>query len=473
MPSHIEPLEDRKMMAADPSNGTSLSLASHSPQANLVTERTIRNGQKTVQRFTFTWTSPNGIDTRTLDNRDLRVRTAYGDTLPVKLRSIIGHRGDTSVTAVYSVRAPDGKWGSEDNGRYTFLVRSAQVRDMTGAAATAGEAGTFNVRAQRGHATLRADFDVMLQWNNWAMPVEVPQEVRSTIDRPVWFTPQHFGFWDYARHAAVGDGAGGVRVDQVKLAMNYAQQHDATLVIDLEVFWPGQEGASPWWWGGVGQPTQGKIQHARERANQAIQFMDAILAHKPDGLKVTAYLPNGHFWGGTGYKQVIIDNFVEPISTRLDYLLVDSYAHPNDVSGEHYGNRLRNLFADYHTLNKPLYSIVWMTGFQGQIMNDDYRQHYLDALADRDIRGTVLWDHATAWSAPMARLVNHFAQFDNASRDAISSLTVVDPISLRPPSPAPRHTPNTDRSTDSFRLNPAFNSKQSDRISDQILKLAA
>jgi hypothetical protein len=307
------------------------------------------------------------------------------------------------------------------------------------------------------------------------MSVEVPQDVRSTIDRPVWFTPQHYGFWDYARHAAVGDGAGGVRADQVQMAMNYAQQHNATLVIDLETFWPGQEGSSPWWWGGVGQPTQGKIQHARECANQAIQFMDAILVHKPDGLKVTAYLPNGHFWGGTGFKQVIIDNFVKPISTRLDHLLVDSYAHPNDISGEHYGNRLRNLFADYHTLNKPLYSIVWMTGFQGQIMNDDYREHYLNALADRDIRGTVLWDHATDWSAPMARLVNHFAQFDAQLRDEITNLTVIDPIDLRPPLPtqSPSLSSNTDRTLEALRLHRATNSVASDRISDQVLRQAA
>jgi Ca2+-binding RTX toxin-like protein len=52
---------------------------------------------------------------------------------------------DTPVIAIYSLAAPGGAWDAADNGVYTILVDSDQVRDTSGNAAAAEPIGQFSV----------------------------------------------------------------------------------------------------------------------------------------------------------------------------------------------------------------------------------------------------------------------------------------------------------------------------------------
>jgi len=82
------------------------------------------------ESISVAYTSPAGVDTSTIDPSDLQVNGPNG-ALPVTGVQVSG--SGSTVTATYSVSAPSGTWGPNDNGAYTVQLGPSAVQDLSGA----------------------------------------------------------------------------------------------------------------------------------------------------------------------------------------------------------------------------------------------------------------------------------------------------------------------------------------------------
>jgi hypothetical protein len=80
--------------------------------------------------FKVTYSSSLGINTSTVDNRDIAVTgpDGYSQTARFYSLQVVNPR---TVVARYKVTAADGYWNNTANGNYTFTVNAGQVRDLS------------------------------------------------------------------------------------------------------------------------------------------------------------------------------------------------------------------------------------------------------------------------------------------------------------------------------------------------------
>lgn len=397
MNARLEQLELRSMMSADID-------AAIAPVIRAVhLSNVIEDGQPAIS-FDMKWFSEDGVDRASLDDTDLRVVTPYGDNFQVRLKKTYGSGNTDAIRAEYVIRAVNGLWGEEDNGTYSIRLRSNSVFSMTGQATASGTIAQFEVDVETSF-NAQDPFDVQLAWSNFQADEWIPQSVVDQFNRPIWMNQAQWGFSVGTMGASVGPNASNlVALDS---ALAYAQEHGSIVVLDLESYWPVYSG---WWYGGTGEVTQEKIDIVHEHAADALEFIQAVAARKPEGVQLAAYVPNGLFWGDQeAYEQLIVQEFVGQFTPYIDVLAPTIYRHPNDSTPEIYGNRVGDVVDSYSLLNKPIIPVTWPNA-QG-LMSDEYRMAMIDGIRQAGAQGVIIWDDISReWSPNAARTLHAFLQ---------------------------------------------------------------
>ena len=395
MGARLEQLEVRSFLSGDVDVGIA-------PEIRAVNiSNVVEDGQSSLS-FEVKWFSEDGVDRSSLDDTDLRVVTPYGDNFQVRLKKTFGSGNTDAIRAEYVIRAINGLWGEEDNGSYSIRLRSNSVFSMSGQATPSGTIAQFDVDVESSYSA-SDPFDVQLVWSNFQADEWIPQNVVDQFNRPIWMNQAQWGFSTTSLGASVGPNASNTAT--VDSAFDYAEEHGSIVVVDLETYWPVY---SNWWYGGTGQVTQQKIDIVHQHAADALEFLTAVAARKPEGVQLGAYVPNGLFWGDQPqFEELIVQEFIGQLTPYLDTLVIDTYRHPNDHTPEIYGNRAADLVESYSTLGKPVWSITWPNS-QG-LMSDEYRVAFIEGAREAGAEGVMIWDDINReWSPNGARTLDAF-----------------------------------------------------------------
>ena len=118
-------------------------LADSGPNATLAASTvTVLGAPK--QQFTVTYVGSQNVVASTLGNSNLTVTGPNGFSQNAQLVST-GLTDGPTITATYSVNAPNGGWAFVDNGVYKVALNGNQVGDALGASAQARQLGSFLV----------------------------------------------------------------------------------------------------------------------------------------------------------------------------------------------------------------------------------------------------------------------------------------------------------------------------------------
>lgn len=97
-----------------------------------------------VQTVTVVYTDNIAVSAASIDPSDLTVLAPALGRVAVSGVSITPNQDSAQITAVYTLAAPGGSWGAEDDGNYTVELTPGGVTDTSGNAA-AGSPSTFTV----------------------------------------------------------------------------------------------------------------------------------------------------------------------------------------------------------------------------------------------------------------------------------------------------------------------------------------
>ena len=112
------------------------------PSATIVTTPVTTPGG-TDHTVTVTYSDDAGVDIGSIGNDDIAVTGPAGN-LPVTNVVLSQSNGGKTVTATYTIGAPQGGWAYTHNGGYTVAVRGGRVRDAAGNG-SATPTGAFTV----------------------------------------------------------------------------------------------------------------------------------------------------------------------------------------------------------------------------------------------------------------------------------------------------------------------------------------
>ncbi len=110
------------------------------PTAAVATLPPITEAGVPTQMVQVTYTDETAVDVGSIDSGDVTV-TRGGTTLPVVAVSANPPADGKIVTAIYTVAAPRGSFGSEDSGSYSIAVKAGAVTDTAGNAVAAATGG--------------------------------------------------------------------------------------------------------------------------------------------------------------------------------------------------------------------------------------------------------------------------------------------------------------------------------------------
>jgi hypothetical protein len=85
------------------------------------------------------------VDPATVDAGDISVTAPDGSDVAVTAAAVDSAAPGTPRVATYTIAAPGGSWGPEDDGAYTVSLRGGAVGDTSGNVSAAAEVGTFDV----------------------------------------------------------------------------------------------------------------------------------------------------------------------------------------------------------------------------------------------------------------------------------------------------------------------------------------
>ncbi|MFO0808470.1 MAG: choice-of-anchor Q domain-containing protein [Gemmataceae bacterium] len=100
----------------------------------------------TTYTFTVTYSGTTPVNVSTLDNNDIRVTGPNSYNQLATFVSVAPAGNGSPRTATYSITAPGGTFGGEDNGLYTIALQSGQVANTNGGFAAPATLGTFRVQ---------------------------------------------------------------------------------------------------------------------------------------------------------------------------------------------------------------------------------------------------------------------------------------------------------------------------------------
>lgn len=119
--------------------------ATNAPAATLAPVSPITSGGSQPLTLTVTYTGAAAIDASSIGVGNLVViNSTTGDTLTIASAAAGASSGDT-LSATYTVAAPDGGWTADDDGLYSVALVAGQVTDADGNAAGAESLGSFQV----------------------------------------------------------------------------------------------------------------------------------------------------------------------------------------------------------------------------------------------------------------------------------------------------------------------------------------
>jgi hypothetical protein len=120
-------------------------LANVSPTAKATAPAITKSGGSTYA-FTVRFSDSSGLKISTIsDNKAVQVTGPGGFSQYARFVKIDKSTNGSPRVATYSIKAPGGKWGPEDNGTYKISIRPSKVRDLLGAAVAGGKIGSFRV----------------------------------------------------------------------------------------------------------------------------------------------------------------------------------------------------------------------------------------------------------------------------------------------------------------------------------------
>jgi|GEM_PF-6554308 len=120
------------------------------------TPRNIIVGNISTYDFTVTYKENASFNASTVDGNDIRVTGPGGFNQPASLVSLSpAVTGSALHTATYRITAPGGLWDTDDNGSYSLIMQSAQVKDTANNSVATGIIASFTVHVHLpGDATL-------------------------------------------------------------------------------------------------------------------------------------------------------------------------------------------------------------------------------------------------------------------------------------------------------------------------------
>ncbi|HYV35936.1 MAG TPA: peptidoglycan DD-metalloendopeptidase family protein, partial [Gemmataceae bacterium] len=105
----------------------------------------ISTGGATTQDFTVTYADNVAVDVSTLHTGNILVTGPNGYSQVATFVGVDNNTNGSPRSATYRITAPNGKWGSADNGTYTLSMQFNQVSDTRGYFVPYGIFGSFAV----------------------------------------------------------------------------------------------------------------------------------------------------------------------------------------------------------------------------------------------------------------------------------------------------------------------------------------
>ncbi|MGK7891837.1 MAG: DUF4347 domain-containing protein, partial [Leptolyngbyaceae cyanobacterium] len=102
-------------------------------------------GEGSIYEFTVTYTDSSGVDFSTLGTSDVRVTGPNGFDQVATLGTVSASADAPTIRATYSITAPGGTWGTEDNGTFSLALEAGEVADTLGNVNGAIALGQFDV----------------------------------------------------------------------------------------------------------------------------------------------------------------------------------------------------------------------------------------------------------------------------------------------------------------------------------------
>ena len=89
----------------------------------------ITTGGSSNYSFTVTYSDNIQFDVATINRNNVTVMTPSGGRITPHTVTFTSNPGDTQVVATYTVTAPGGDWGPEDDGAYSIMLHTGTARD--------------------------------------------------------------------------------------------------------------------------------------------------------------------------------------------------------------------------------------------------------------------------------------------------------------------------------------------------------
>ena len=180
------------------------------PQAVSVVAEDVTDEGGGLYSFEVSYEDDVAMDISTIDSSDIRVTGPHGYSQMARFVSMDAAENTSTVSSLYRIVAPDGRWDYADNGNYTISVVQGQVYDTAGNNIPFTSVGSFNVdieidrgvelisfnqvdKRRVGRTEFEYDFTVTLKnlrpWTMYAVTFRIdhlPENV-SASDRSVYF----------------------------------------------------------------------------------------------------------------------------------------------------------------------------------------------------------------------------------------------------------------------------------------------
>lgn len=231
--------------------------------------------------------------------------------------------------------------------------------------------------------------------------------------------------WAQSIITRVTSALGTTREKECRKALEWAHYNHEYVFIDLEYYWAQLGGkdsnGQQWWYGGVGEYTDAKLQLFRDKAQECVQRIQWIKAQSGmqngldlSHLKYICYVPS-RIWDNVTpqakdtWKKLMFDNFIKPISEHVDFIGVELYLNNvhQPTPDAHIKNAEDNLDI-YKTLSKPLFPIVYAS-----VTGLTTAHRLIDLIKNKGCVGYIWWENPTQeWNEEMAAIARMIKEYD-------------------------------------------------------------
>lgn len=255
--------------------------------------------------------------------------------------------------------------------------------------------------------TIKPKLDQWMDWSNFQAETPQPITFRMKYVLPVWLADHggQWGFFPLSRGADIGEY--GSDKATLRKAFDFAVTASGPTaiptVVDLEKYWPG---GSDWGYTGSGPVTREKLLTCAIMAGRSTQLLNAVHESRPTSeLPIGAYLP-GNFWDNAGpnFVKLFVEGYAKLFIDKLDFILLDVYAHPSDQTPVKYFERIRANIQAYKTLGKPIVLIVKYSADGAKSDPLGFLKAAKRAAEVEKIKAIAFWDELNlSWTPEIGR----------------------------------------------------------------------